>query len=1460
VLYLNTPKRDKDDAKVLGARWDWELKQWWIGTDADWRKFRRWLPISELPRHAPPNGLAAKVARYYLSLIEQANPDEMGNSELRLDPLTFDAIESGQLKCDAEALGAFWNEAKELQDASPFPLEQAAANEGGKDEHEPTVGIFLACGFPSTRKGDERGVVLVLPALLQRDGCLVVAPDMPPVINEAYFAPQDQPRSPVLGSLDELHEHLATLDWPGGASWSTTWQSTNALFAALNESRNSLRDYVTERGKPLSVWAVPYERNDAMVLHLKALYNQLTIDSEAEAATLYRSMCTREEPHPPLCRDERRRHAFQHTGHMSAVFGLDPSQREALQHLLATPEGRALAVSGPPGTGKTACLQGIIATTLVNATLDGEHPAPPVIVASSATNQAVTNIIKAFGNIADTSEAPTIGSRWLPLVQSYGWYFASRSAADKDEFQGYQILGRGRGTSWDFSGAAAGLGEHLEQEQALQTLRGAYLRAFREVRPEHAAAAGVREACKALLSELKMLVGYRGQPGRSAAHTLPEAISNAEGLEVLLRAGGLAERRAARARKEKKARRDERITRRRHELRQQADSLRHREQLTTQLALRVRGDGWLVAPSGLVSRLLAWIRRQLVRQHRQSLLSLLEPSTGVAGLPSDDARLLESADQTLSSWRTELSATESKLDRINRRVAQIAAAEGSWLDAATSLGGSLDDLKAIIVWFEGIATSFLAPKSAEEWAAGLRGGLNGEPEGGSFDREQGEKLGAAIAAGGVDAAAVAYELVDQLIDRTLRRRAFDVAARYWEGRWLDETERVKGINEDREAGLRRLCMLAPVVVGTVYTLPSLFKETSSEFALSTADLLIIDEAGQADPSVSVGLFALAKRAIVVGDVEQLKPIWRVRAPQDIGFLRRAELHTQADYLSKGGLRASTGSAMAAAQKASAFSDTDGRGVTLVRHYRCRPTIIEFCNRLVYDSLRPLIPVTRENPDRMFHPMSYVECDGRASRENGSVVNRSEADELIAWLVESRPVVEQYYNRKGGRALEPTDEGYRDIGDLVGIVAPFSEQCRYLERSLRSQLQQRGVRDVAGLLARIKLGTVHKLQGAERPVVLFSATNTPDDGGSPFMDANPDMLNVAISRAQDTFVLFGHRGLFFSKRAEQTSNCSPSAVLGRYMKLYGQRLYPRRLVIVESPGKVAHVQAALGRDCIVVATEGHLREIDKLDLSTGIVRWRVEASKQAIVSRMTELLADMDELVIATDDDREGDAIGWHVIEELRVHCPLDGLRQSRMIFHEVTDEALKAGFAARASWERTDRARAAVTRAVVDRAIGQVMSEALRDRLRERGHSWDHGIGRVRAALLQLIDEYERKAAVPSQSAWCVRVRARHEGSSVAVWVTEPDASDAPAKRFDSREEAGIVADSFKSVRSLPPGIGERTCTLGYATPVGTAELLSAAWQKLGLRPGETSRILQDLYEGNRKALGGTVERTKGDG
>jgi hypothetical protein len=1446
LLYIDTDYDQKDEAKRRGARWDAQKKRWYVPRDVDWKGLVRWLP-PEQPEHLPvvtvPPTLPGRIARYYLSVLEESNPDDAGNSKHVVDGITFDELDAGQLRSNRDGFGTFWKAAREKHAKSMAPLEPAGGRKSGQPE---AAAICVTFGFmppPSARC--QRRVVLLLPALVEATGKLVAAAHTPPVINEAYYEPQDTPRSPVLGRVDALHERSTKFDWPGASEWPTTWAALNALFKSTTDKAVSLRDVIDDAGHRVCVWSVAYDLDNSMVRHLRALYAQL-VATDPACVSLYAGVCEGSEQRPTLSVRAQRDLAVRHTGHMSASFGLDPTQREALRHLLATEAGRPLAVSGPPGTGKTACLQGVIATTFVNAALAGDDPVPPIVIASSATNQAVTNIIKAFGGIADTGDDPTIASRWVSDIKSYGWYFASKTAAESGEYEDYQLLRR-NGGGLEYGGGAGALAERLRGVSALPAMQAEYLRAFRCVFPK-AESTSLDAAIASLLSELRRLA----QGGADGGANLAGALAEIEHLTALCVQAGVQERRAARRKLAKRAHCNAFVAARRELLASDAATLSAKVAHLVDLAVKVRVSGAAVARKGTLAALVAWVHSIRLKKRRRLLIAALEPARGLADMPTDDAALMRVADEVLATLRARLASIHGRQRLLEARVARMTAAESTWLDAARPLAADLDEMERIIATMEAIAGEFLSRNAARAWSDGLRAGLSGATVGPGFDAEQGARCGRCLRDGGEEAASAAYESLDQLLDRTMRRRCFDVAARYWEGRWLLETARVVGLEESVQGGLRRQCMLAPVVVATAYMMPSLFRTHSGLLDLKVADLLVIDEAGQADPAVSVGLFALGRRAIVVGDVEQLKPIWRVAALQDAGFLRQALLDDRADDLRRRGLRASSGSAMLAAQAASAFSAADKRGITLIRHYRSRPTVIEFCNRLVYDKVRPLIPVTREDPGRILHPMSYVECDTAACRRNGSVANDCEAQALIDWLRDNRARIERHYNTKGGRAVARGDAGYRHLDELVGIVAPFAEQVRCLQALARVALD-----DPEGkLVEKMKLGTVHKLQGAERPLVLFSATNSPEDGGSPFMDANPDMLNVAVSRAQDAFVLFGHPGIFFSERALRPGNYSPSAVLGRYMKKFGKRLYPRRMVVVESPGKIAAVQSALGRDCVVLATKGHIREIAELEIDTAQVRWEVIASKQDTLSRMVEWLADMDEVVIATDDDREGDAIGWHLLEVLQHKVPLDGITVTRMVFHEVTGAAIQGGFAKRLPWADQRRAQAAVTRAVVDKAIGQVVSAQAAQRLRQRGAQPAQGVGRVRAALLRLVAQHEA-AAVSSMPGWRVRATVRNGSDRLALWATEGDAIHSSARCFAKRQDAEAVAAAIRSEGRLKTCAHARTFTLGPAAAVGTADVLIAAYEKLGLAPGRVAKILQDLYEGNRRAVD-APSRSKG--
>lgn len=124
-----------------------------------------------------------------------------------------------------------------------------------------------------------------------------------------------------------------------------------------------------------------------------------------------------------------------HCGQMNGEFCLADSQREAINHMNAIYDGEILAVSGPPGTGKTTLLQSVVADMVVKSALKGD--APPIIVATSANNQAVTNIIDSFSSIKAV-RISNLEQRWIDGVKSFATYMPSSTKEEDAQKKGYQ--------------------------------------------------------------------------------------------------------------------------------------------------------------------------------------------------------------------------------------------------------------------------------------------------------------------------------------------------------------------------------------------------------------------------------------------------------------------------------------------------------------------------------------------------------------------------------------------------------------------------------------------------------------------------------------------------------------------------------------------------------------------------------------------------------------------------------------------------------------------------------------------------------------------------------------------------------------------------------------------------------------------------------------------------------------
>src|SRR6187549_638460 len=191
---------------------------------------------------------------------------------------------------------------------------------------------------------------------------------------------------------------------------------------------------------------------------------------------------------------------------------------------------------------------------------------------------------------------------------------------------------------------------------------------------------------------------------------------------------------------------------------------------------------------------------------------------------------------------------------------------------------------------------------------------------------------------------------------------------------------------------------------------------------------------------------------------------------------------------------------------------------------------------------------------------------------------------------------------------------------------------------------------------------------------------------------------------------------------------------------------RKLVIVESPAKARTIAGYLGEEYDVEASVGHIRDLPQpselpadmkkgpfgkfaVDVDNGFAPYYVvDADKKKKVSELKKLLKDSDELFLATDEDREGEAIAWHLLQELKPKVPV-----KRMVFHEITPEAIQR--ALENTRELDDRlVDAQETRRILDRLYGYEVSPVLWRKVRQ-GLS----AGRVQSVATRLVVERERE-------------------------------------------------------------------------------------------------------------------------
>lgn len=695
-----------------------------------------------------------------------------------------------------------------------------------------------------------------------------------------------------------------------------------------------------------------------------------------------------------------------------------------------------------------------------------------------------------------------------------------------------------------------------------------------------------------------------------------------------------------------------------------------------------------------------------------------------------------------------------------------------------------------------------------------------------------------------------WEKFENVLDCTIRVKVFHLIMRYMEGGWLFKLkQRRKSADSDNIVEtIRHHCMIAPCIVVTAFTLPKLMKLSSqinqiSKYHFNSIDLLIVDEAGQMQSEVGASCFSFAKKAIIVGDTYQIEPVWQYNKTEDL--MLQKQVNISPEFIEKiidSEVSISNGSIMRMAQKATYFSrmkEGEPGGLLLRRHYRCVPTIIEFCNKLIYKD--ELIPIRKELTEPLFPPMSYMEVPGKAIQNEGSWCNPEEARIIAKWLRDKIPEIRKYYKKHENETPS--------IDTLVAIVTPFKAQINVIKAELKTYIgQESDFKDEATKerCKKIVVGTTHALQGAERPIILFSSVITPKNRSS-FIDRSSSLLNVAVSRAKDIFILVCHPDIFINNPPESLSGRPlPTEVLSDYITAHGKLLFPKSIVIVESPNKAKLFEDWLGLDYKVFATGGHFRYLDMeqnaIDIKNDYkVKWTFDKMKYDIFEEILYWLKKVNNLIIATDDDREGEAIAWHLTEFINEKLPDNTIDIKRMRYHEITETSIKSTIEKTADTINVNKAKAALTRNIIDYIIGKYLSEALRVKAGEKSFKLEPlSIGRVQAAILYLLKEYEKVRIDKNDK--CLQIKAQAKIDEQTVLGRILDNTNSPFFNQEEYEKiCNILNNSLKVTKVIK---NEQKITTGERISVDTATILKEAFLRFGYSPGKTMNILQNLYEG----------------
>lgn len=918
-------------------------------------------------------------------------------------------------------------------------------------------------------------------ARLDEDGKLSIPVDFLPIMPRKYLSPVIEnayDENFIFGDLDVAESAIVNCATVFSNSYSDYIKYVRNVFKTIIESETDFRDYAQERIKErdpehnnsfmayrhkitssTAIIGILSEEKIKAGLHILRLYNYLC--HQSEYLPLLRKMIDGETNTSPfLPEEEWIRLNKNHLGQMNDSFSLSFSQRRSLYTILDQWDNNPVhVVNGPPGTGKTTLLQSIVADMVVKSAINRE---PCIIWGSAATNQAVKNIIDSFSRGGKNI-------RWLPTNSSfhggYGTFFPS-STLSLAELDNINYIG------FDYQNhKEIGTFAEIANEEYLSKANETYIACAKKYF-NLSEDVSIEEVVEKLWQKIITYKNDLSTITNSASFLLKSSIEHPEYWD--------------------------------------------NEIFLYEVVARDLLDNCIKLSS--VERFIL-ISKEQEQKLRMDLRNIKKSKENT----ENTITTIEKSIMNLQSNKTEVMYNDTHIPFLRRLLygKKIHARNSTLIDQyqrdIEHCSSELNSVKMDLALLD------KERKTLEEKIAGIISEIRCKSserfvifnrieiiESLSYEFRKWKDAVDKLKVMGVQLKETSipvkgeYTFYDEL-DK-LRAKLFALSIRYWEGRWLLETKLSGSTTESESSRLKRYAMLTPCFVSTFHSAPQKLSYWDREIRYLTGfiDCLIVDEAGQASPEISMAQFALAKKAVVVGDVKQIEPVWNILNSVDKANLETFELNSDGSNDFNGRL-CSCGSLMRIAQAACAVKDEsiEEKGNILLEHRRCLPEIIKYCSNLAYNGkIKPM----RKSEKKPFPPMAFFNVKSESTTKNGSKrVNPDESKAICEWLLNNREEIEKTYG---------------DVEECVGILTPFRGQ----KEQLHLDLEKSGFK-----VGDFKMGTVHALQGAEKPIVLFSSVYTKADNVKKmFFDGSVNMLNVAVSRAKDSFILFGDKRVFSDK--------------------------------------------------------------------------------------------------------------------------------------------------------------------------------------------------------------------------------------------------------------------------------------------------------------------------------------------